>query len=443
MRRGMRLSLGKRLTVLLATASAGGTIAAVRNLGASGIDVRVVSSQRLSAAAWSRRVRRSYSAPPENQNRLFLDRLLAIGRTHPGAILLPTSDETAWLYTVNSAELERHFCMYQPSIETMRCILDKQLFTRAASEAGLPVLPIWDPQSADELLRLAPRLPYPVLIKPRTHVHRLRNDKGVVVHSASELIQRYQQYVGREQKRAGETPHLQNASRPILQQFATVGREGVHSVTGFIDRKGELFVTRRSTKVFLRSRPVGVGICFESLPPDPALSQAVRRLCQELGYFGVFEVEFLRFNGSWAVIDFNPRFFNQMAMDICRGMPLPLLACLDAAGEKTALRELVSKSQPDDDSVGTVFYDGFTLRAILFAQTIISRAAHDRARWRAWMKQNTVNAIDVAADWSDPMPGIVHALSEIYLGLRAFPRFLRTVRRASPVIPSVLTKAPS
>lgn len=47
-------SFGKRRSVLLASAAAGGTIAAVRHLGAAGIDVRVLASQRLGAAAWSR-----------------------------------------------------------------------------------------------------------------------------------------------------------------------------------------------------------------------------------------------------------------------------------------------------------------------------------------------------------------------------------------------------
>ena len=105
-----------------------------------------------------------------------------------------------------------------------------------------------------------------------------------------------------------------------------------------------------STKVFQRSQPVGVGVCFESLPTDPVLSNAVRRLCRELGYFGIFEVEFLWFDGRWAAIDFNPRLFNQIGMDIRRGMPLPLLACLDAAGETAALRDAVAKAQAEDEA---------------------------------------------------------------------------------------------
>ena len=81
---GLAFSAGNRLSVLLASASAGGTIAAVRQLGACGIDVRVLSSKPLSAAAWSSRVSRCYSVPPESDSRGFLERLLAIGEGAPG-----------------------------------------------------------------------------------------------------------------------------------------------------------------------------------------------------------------------------------------------------------------------------------------------------------------------------------------------------------------------
>ena len=182
---------------------------------------------------------------------------------------------------------------------------------------------------------------------------------------------------------------------------------------------------------------------YESLPPAPALSDAVRRLCRELGYFGIFEVEFLWFDGRWAAIDFNPRLFNQIGMDIRRGMPLPLLAYLDAAGETSVLRDAVAKAQGEGDGQ-TVFYDRFTLRAILLAQTITARISHeDRAYWRDWMKQHAAHAVDFVMDDSDPIPGFIHAISEIYLGLKSFPRFMRSTPRASSLTPDAVTKRPS
>lgn len=420
-------------------------MAAVRLFGARHIDVGVVSSQRLGAAAWSRHAVRSYSAPPESDSHRFIERLLAIGAANPGHVLLPTSDATAWLYAENAELLQRHFCLYQPSTTVLRRILDKKLLADAAINAGLTVLPSWAPHDEEEVAALAPTLSYPILIKPRTHVHRLRNDKGVVVDSAAELIDKYRRFVHRERARGAVASLLPGESLPMLQQFVRVGDEGVHSVTGFLDRTGELFVTRSATKVFQRSQPVGVGVCFESLPPVPALSDAARRLCRELGYVGVFELEFLWFDGRWAAIDFNPRLFNQIGMDTCRGMPLPLLAYLDATGQTSALRDAVAKAQVEDDGP-TVFYDRFTLRAILWAQALTARVSReDHVYWRDWMRKHASNAVDFAIDRNDPMPGFIHAISEIYLGLKSFPRFIRSTPRprASSFLPDAVTKRPS
>jgi D-aspartate ligase len=439
----MAASSMKNPSVLLASASSGGTIAAARHLGASGLEVSIVSSARLGAAVWSRYATRTYSAPPENESQRFLKRLLEIGANHPGRILLPTSDETAWLYAFSAADLGRCFRVAQPSTAVLLNILDKKLFTELAIRAGLAVLPIWNPRKIEDVMALAPTLPYPILIKPRTHVHRIRNDKGVVVYSPDELIRQYQHFVDREKFSEANDQLLREASLPILQQFVRVGAEGVHSVTGFIDRSGELFVTRSAIKVFQRSQPVGVGVCFESRRRAPALSDAVRRLCHELGYFGIFEVEFLWFEGQWVVIDFNPRLFSQVGMDIRRGMPLPLLACLDAAGETAALRQAVERAQTDQDEE-VVFCDRFTLQAILLAQTITARiSSGDRGYWRTWMARHASHTVDFAADDGDFAPGIIHALSEICLGIKSFPRFLRSTPRIKPKTQDILTKEPS
>lgn len=419
--------LSKRISVLLASGSASGTIAAVRNLGANGIDVGVMSSHLLSAAAWSRWASRRHWSPPETKSCQFLERLLAIGAAEPGQILLPTSDETAWLYTANAELLNKHFRLYQPSLKTIKRILDKTQLAAAAKRVGIDVLPTWDPPNIGDLEALAPTLPYPILIKPRTHVHRLRNDKGIAAYSAEELLLCYQQFVDRERVRAVNSD-MPDADRPILQQFIDVGREGVLSVTGFIDRTGEHFVTRNSTKIFQRSRPVGIGICFEPLPQVTGLSDAIRCLCRELDYFGIFEAEFLWFGDTWAIIDFNPRLFHQVGMDIQRGMPLPILACLDALNERSALRTLVLRAQTEDRTA--VFCDRFTLRAILLAQALTARISRrDRLRWLGWLKQNASCAVDAAADTNDPMPALIHALSELSIRVTGFSRFLQSTPR--------------
>ena len=71
------------------------------------------------------------------------------------------------------------------------------------------------------------------------------------------------------------------------------------------------------------------------------------------------------------MIDFNPRLFSQIGLDIRRGAPLPLLAYLDAVGNTAALRDAVAMAQAEDECTENVaFYDRFTLGALLLAQTM-------------------------------------------------------------------------
>src|SRR5690348_6871121 len=121
------ISSDLRPPVLLASAAAGGTIAAARVLAASGLRVHIISSRFFDAAAWARGIARSYRGPAEIESDAFLEKLVAIGRATPGQVLLPTSDETGWLYTRKRPTLDQYFRVYQPSLGTMRKILDKKL----------------------------------------------------------------------------------------------------------------------------------------------------------------------------------------------------------------------------------------------------------------------------------------------------------------------------
>ena len=266
----------------------------MRCLGARGYDVGVLYNSRLSAAVWSRYAARRYRAPRENDSDAFLQRLLEIGAKRPGQILLASSDETAWLYAENAAALSSRFVLRQPPVETFRRILDKSRLAAAAAKVGVATPPTWSAPEGEALAELARSLPYPILIKPLTHVQRVENSKGVIVETEAELFGELGGFLSRE-KASG----AKEANRPLLQRLIRA-RPGPISITGFLDSGGEHFITRRCVKVFQRLNSTGVGLCFEALPPDEDLSEAVRRLCVELGYFGLFEAEFLPLDGSWA-----------------------------------------------------------------------------------------------------------------------------------------------
>ena len=163
-----------------------------------------------------------------------------------------------------------------------------------------------------------------------------------------------------------------------------MSREGVLSVTGFIDRTGKHFVTRYSRKVCNDLTPLGL----ECASKHYRRSVDFQMPFNDLGYFGIFEIEFLWFDGAWLAIDFNPRLFHQIGLDIRRGMPLPLLACLDAGGETDTLQNAVKRPKEVSEQGDFVFCDRFLLRAILLKRSLTAQVSRkDRSYWRSWRKR--------------------------------------------------------
>ena len=168
--------------------------------------------------------------------------------------------------------------------------------------------------------------------------------------------------------------------------------------------------------------------------PIPSFPTACVAFAKTLGYFGIFEVEFLNFQGQWAVIDFNPRLFNQSGMDILRGMPLAQIAYLDAARRIPELRLVIEQAR-EKETHPAVFHDRFTLWAILTAKTLMRRSTREeRKRWSTWREQHRSHAVDAAANTRDFVPQLIHILSEITLGLKSLRRFFRAT---SPALPQV------
>lgn len=405
--------------VLLARPRYAGTVAAIRDLARDNIPVAVLSEGLLDCSRWSRHVGRRIAARSQADPKELLAslrQLVADGRDY---LLLPTCDTSAWTYAAFADQLAPDFRLYAPSLETMERILDKPSLEAACADVGLPCLQSWIVRDEVELAALAPTLPFPIMIKPRTHVRRLRNDKGAVVRDKAELIAAWHRLSRRETRSfagSGAT------HRPILylQHFVSTRERGVLSVAGFIDRSGRQFVARAARKVMLRSEPAGVGVCFEATALEHRLEQAVAALCRTLGYFGVFEVEFVWDGADWAVIDFNPRFYNQMALDIARGMPLARLCYFDAIRDRSRLAALAEAARRAPAFTSPLcLRDGFTMMLILAARRLSGRlSGQDRLFWRDWNRENGHRMMDLIRSDSDPWVWRVHVVSELRLGLR-------------------------
>jgi len=417
-----------RPPILLTMADYYGTLAAARSLGRLGIPITMAESKLLAPARWSRYVTRRVECPDVGDSDAFLEWLLRFGEKNPGHVLYPTSDDMAWLFALHRDELSPHFRMYQPEVDAIYGLLNKQRLHDLCKDVGLDVPETWFPENEADLERVAAEARFPVLLKPQTQILFESHVKGAQVERASELLPRHREFLERNRYGRKLLAYDARANRPMVQAFYPEAAQNIFSMSGFVDRTGELFVARGALKVLQRPRKLGIGLCFEEVPVDTALAEKVRQLCKKLGYFGTFEVEFIRAGGRQLLIDFNPRFYSQMGFDIARGMPLPLFVYEAASGHEDRLDEVARAALEWKGGGQYIYCHRGIFELLLRAQGLSGRlSSQEVTHWREWYARNRERAVDAVMDPGDWVPWMV----DVAMHLRSYARhprgFIRTM----------------
>jgi hypothetical protein len=162
---------------------------------------------------------------------------------------------------------------------------------------------------------------------------------------------------------------------------------------------------------------MGVGLCFESAAVAPDLARLTARLLERLGYFGVFELEFLRDGERSLLIDMNPRFYNQLALDIARGLDLPRIAYAAALGDEATVARLLAEHHGGDGPI--VFCNRIGLHMLLGAKRLFGRISReDASRWQRWARDPAKTVVDSVDAAGDRVPTLAEAASQVYECLR-------------------------
>ena len=395
-----------------------GTLAAVRCLGEHGLEVTVAGSDVLAPARWSKHTARFLRCPEPRDTPRFLQWLLDLGEREPGYFLYPTSDDLAWMFASNAAALSKRFVLYQPGVETLIRLLDKKKLYAACAEASVGTMQTWFPESEAEVERLAPELTFPLMIKPRTQVMLATMNKGVVVERREDLVPKYRAFLAGERYLSPSLADFGDLSHPMLQAFHVRAAEGIYSVGGFIDERGDLLGVRAAKKVLQRPRRIGVGLCFEAAEIEPKVTEAITRLCRAVGYFGVFEVELIVEGDQHFLIDFNPRLYGQIGFDIARGLPLPLFAWLAAKGDRAGLQVLAEAARQPEPSP-SIYCDRFALDMMLLLRRLAgTTSTEERHRWQSWLGAHRDVTIDATFAAGDRLPGLVHTAAGLFRSVR-------------------------
>jgi predicted ATP-grasp superfamily ATP-dependent carboligase len=414
--------------ILLVNADFYGTLAATRALGQAGISVYVASDRLLAASRWSRHVARTLRCPPLQDADRFVDWLGALGAREPDIVLYPTSDDATYLYALHAKQLSQFFLMYQPGLETTLHVLDKKRLYATAQKVGMEIPETWFPETETDVAKIARDVRMPVLVKPRTQVLSATHSKGVIVTERAQLVDRYRQFVRKTQYGRALLERMPDAGRPMIQTYLPEAAKGIFVLAAFINRDGSLFAARTGMKIFQRPRRLGVGLCFEEAALEQRVADLARHLARAVGYYGLFQLEFIKSGGKHLLIDFNPRFYNQLAFDMARGLPLSELVHAAACGATDQVSRLMAGAGDQAANGSLVFCNAFGLRFMLAAQRLTGQMTVDEARaWERWRDQHQGALIDPVSSPDDPIPAFVDVASQMYDYVRHPRAFARNV----------------
>jgi D-aspartate ligase len=201
-----------------------------------------------------------------------------------------------------------------PGWELLERIQSKRFQLETAQGAGVAIPRMADAPTAE--------LGFPVLVKPSNPIG-------------------FRRAFGRQAFRCETPAELADAFErarpydPIVQEWIPGGDDALYSLGSYVGRDGEplgLFCGRK-----LRQTPPGVGTCRvgEALWVDEVVDQGLA-LLSALGFHGLSQVEFKRDprDGSYKLMEVNPRLWQWHGLAAACGVDLPLIAYHDLLGTR-------------------------------------------------------------------------------------------------------------
>ncbi|MFG6094430.1 hypothetical protein SPB21_04230 [Leptothoe sp. ISB3NOV94-8A] len=407
------ISSSTQAPIMMTMGDYGGTLAVVRSYGKHNQPTLLADPKTSTLTHKSRYLSKALKSPPVEDFESFVNWLIEYGKQNPGAFLYPSSDDMTWLISRYRDQLSDYYKLYSPDVKTIYALLNKPELHAIAEKLGIPVPSTVAPTSVEDLKAQAHKLRYPVLIKPRTQIGMLRRQKGQVCETPEKLLEIYPDY----QQKFYYHPLLidfdPEVNWPMVQEFHATAGQNTYSVAGFVDESQEIFLTRASAKVLQFPIRVGVGLCFESRPLNPKAIDHLKAICREVGYYGVFEAEFIVHGNQLLLMDFNPRFYGQMAFELERKLPLDQLVLAYANNDSEYGKVIQKQDQTWDHHKVYRFSNRWRLWLILTTQAVVGRFSWaERRKWLIWAGHTDTGCDPVYTD-DDPNPRRADILSVV------------------------------
>lgn len=307
-----RLAASRRPVAVVIGSLAHQGLSYARSLGRRGVPTLILDRTIPRRITRTRYAAVAAFPDPATQPQACLEQLLAIGaRLRQPGVLMVTGDRDSAVVSQNAHALSRYFRFVVPPWPTLRTILSKRTQYEAAAAAGIPLPFTSYPETVEDVVRVAPDLTYPCILKPYRSCSHASVRKVVVAETPRALINGYHSVADAN-------------TRFMIQEIISGDEDALYGYLGFWSEVGHEAAWLVKRKVRQHPPRFGNGAC-QITTEEPEVAELSRRLLGALGYRGFVGVEWKRDarDGRFRLIEINPRtvFGNQMA--ISAGVDFP------------------------------------------------------------------------------------------------------------------------
>lgn len=301
-------------TILVLGGEQRSALAAVRSLGAKGLDVVVGSFLASSLAGKSKFASGccQYTSPDESVEQFLADVLRCLNK-FKAKWLLPVTDMSLYAILANRGRLPAECQVLSPEFKKYWSASDKISLVKLAQENGVPVPKTRFCTGAD-VEYVARSFGFPFVLKPQSSIieqgHRLENTSVKIIYNEAELFD-----VLRDSR-------VRNIPCMIQEK---INGEGIGIFAVFENGEARAVFSHRR----IREKPPwgGVSVLCESCAPDPLAKSYAFKLLKALDWHGVAMVEFKRDNrdGLPNLMEINARLWGSLQLAIDAGVDFPYL----------------------------------------------------------------------------------------------------------------------
>ncbi|MYR43793.1 ATP-grasp domain-containing protein [Streptomyces sp. SID5910] len=301
-----------------------GTLGAVRSLGRAGVEVHVVADSAASPVHRSRYVRRMHPPPlpgASAEDILTVLRRVAAEVASP-AVLIPMDDASAIAVARMRDALTPSYLLPALPGALAERVADKGELASVCAAADVPHPVTLVPDSAAEAADAVRRLGVPVVAK-WSRPWLLPAGSGL----RSTLLVRSPEQARELYRRTAEA-----GSPLLLQAYLPPGPDRDWFFHGYADGSGAVRAGGPGRKQLAWPRGAGL-TAVGRWTPNPEVRALAERVTGELGYRGIFDLDFRRCGttGRYHLLDFNPRpgaqfrlFADSAGLDVVRALHLDL-----------------------------------------------------------------------------------------------------------------------